>query len=138
MNSTQKKIISIWLYSGLILVLVMVVIGGITRLTHSGLSMVEWKLIGGTIPPLNETDWQEAFTKYQQFPEYQEINKGMSLTEFKVIFFWEYLHRLLGRIIGVVFIIPFFSLSKMLIKYTSHYKGSKVPFVTIFTCAYLP
>ena len=107
MNSNKKKIISIWLYSGLILVVVMVVIGGITRLTHSGLSMVEWKLIGGTIPPLNETDWQEAFTKYQQFPEYQKINKEMSLTEFKVIFFWEYLHRLLGRIIGLVFIIPF-------------------------------
>ena len=107
MNSNKKKIISIWLYSGLILVVAMVVIGGITRLTHSGLSMVEWKLIGGTIPPLNETSWQEAFTKYQQFPEYQKINKGMSLPQFKVIFFWEYLHRLLGRIIGVVFIIPF-------------------------------
>ena len=107
MNFRQKKIISLWLYSGLILVVAMVVIGGITRLTHSGLSMVEWKLIGGTIPPLNETDWQEAFTKYQQFPEYQKINKEISLTEFKVIFFWEYLHRLLGRIIGLVFIIPF-------------------------------
>ncbi len=85
----------------------MVLIGGITRLTHSGLSMVEWKLIGGTIPPLNETDWQETFSKYQQFPEYQKINKGMNLSEFKAIFFWEYLHRLLGRLIGLVFIIPF-------------------------------
>ena len=90
MNLRQKKIISLWLYSGLILVVAMVLIGGITRLTHSGLSMVEWKLIGGTIPPLNETDWQEAFTKYQQFPEYQKINKGMTLPEFKTIFFWEY------------------------------------------------
>ena len=84
----------------------MVLIGGITRLTHSGLSIVEWKLIGGTIPPLNETDWQEAFTKYQQFSEYQKINKNMILSEFKVIFFWEYIHRLLGRIIGLVFAIP--------------------------------
>jgi cytochrome c oxidase assembly protein subunit 15 len=85
----------------------MIIIGGITRLTHSGLSMVEWKLIGGTIPPLNENQWHETFTKYQQFPEYKKINTGMSLSEFKAIFFWEYLHRLLGRVIGLIFIIPF-------------------------------
>ena len=107
MNSRQKKIISLWLYSGLFLVIAMVLIGGITRLTHSGLSIVEWKLISGAIPPLNETEWQDTFTKYQQFPEYQKINTDMSLTEFKSIFFWEYLHRLLGRLIGVVFIVPF-------------------------------
>ena len=107
MNSRQKKIISLWLYSGLFLVIAMVLIGGITRLTHSGLSMVEWKLIGGTIPPLNETTWQETFSKYQQFPEYQKINKNMILSEFKAIFFWEYIHRLLGRLIGLAFIIPF-------------------------------
>ena len=69
--------------------------------------MVEWKLIGGTIPPLNDIQWQETFEKYQQFPEYQKINTGMNLSEFKSIFFWEYLHRLLGRLIGLVFIIPF-------------------------------
>jgi len=69
--------------------------------------MVEWKLIGGTIPPLNENQWQETFTKYQQFPEYKKINTGMSLSEFKAIFFWEYLHRLFGRLIGLIFIIPF-------------------------------
>ena len=107
MNSTQKKIISIWLYSGLLLVIAMVLIGGVTRLTNSGLSMVEWKLIGGIIPPLNETAWQETFSKYQQFPEYQKINKDMILSEFKAIFFWEYIHRLLGRLIGLVFFIPF-------------------------------
>ena len=107
MNSRQNKIISLWLYSGLFLVIAMVLIGGITRLTHSGLSIVEWKLISGAIPPLNETEWQDTFTKYQQFPEYQKINTDMSLTEFKSIFFWEYLHRLLGRLIGVVFIVPF-------------------------------
>ena len=107
MNSRQKKIISLWLYSGLFLVIAMVLIGGITRLTHSGLSIVEWKLISGAIPPLNETEWQDTFTKYQQFPEYQKINTDMSLAEFKSIFFWEYLHRLLGRLIGVVFIVPF-------------------------------
>ena len=107
MNTQQKRITTTWLYSGLVLIALMIIIGGITRLTHSGLSMVEWKLIGGTIPPLNETQWQETFEKYQQFPEYQKINTGMSLSEFKSIFFWEYLHRLLGRLIGLVFIIPF-------------------------------
>ena len=107
MKTIQKRIIRNWLYSGLLLIALMVIIGGITRLTHSGLSMVEWKLIGGTIPPLNNLQWQETFEKYQQFPEYQKINKNMQLAEFKVIFFWEYLHRLLGRLIGLVFIIPF-------------------------------
>lgn len=107
MNTKQRKYVTIWLYSGLFLVALMVIIGGITRLTQSGLSMVEWKLIGGTLPPLNELEWQETFAKYQQFPEYQKINKGMQLAEFKMIFFWEYLHRLLGRLIGLVFMIPF-------------------------------
>lgn len=107
MKTIQKRIIRNWLYSGLLLIALMVIIGGITRLTHSGLSMVEWKLIEGTIPPLNNLQWQETFEKYQQFPEYQKINKNMQLAEFKVIFFWEYLHRLLGRLIGLVFIIPF-------------------------------
>jgi cytochrome c oxidase assembly protein subunit 15 len=108
MNTTQKRIVTYWLYLGLFLVGLMIIIGGITRLTHSGLSMVEWRLIGGTIPPLNETQWQETFTKYQQFPEYKKINTGMSLSQFKAIFFWEYLHRLFGRLIGLTFIIPFF------------------------------
>ena len=107
MKTKQKRIITTWLYAGLLLIALMVIIGGITRLTHSGLSMVEWKLIGGAIPPLNDIQWQETFSNYQQFPEYQKINKGMGLSEFKSIFFWEYLHRLLGRLIGIVFIIPF-------------------------------
>ena len=102
MKTVQKRIIRNWLYSGLFLVALMVIIGGITRLTHSGLSMVEWKLVGGAIPPLNDVQWQETFEKYQQFPEYQKINTSMQLAEFKVIFFWEYLHRLLGRLIGLV------------------------------------
>ena len=107
MNAIQKKYTTIWLYSGLILVALMVIIGGITRLTQSGLSMVDWNLISGTIPPLNDVEWQETFAKYQQFPEYQKVNNGMKLAEFKMIFFWEYLHRLLGRVIGLVFIFPF-------------------------------
>ena len=84
----------------------MVVVGGITRLTHSGLSIVEWQPIVGTLPPLSETAWQETFAKYQLTPEYQQVNKGMSLAEFKGIFWWEYFHRLLGRLIGVVFLVP--------------------------------
>ncbi|MDC0204874.1 COX15/CtaA family protein [Flavobacteriales bacterium] len=107
MKSKEKRIITTWLYTGLVLIALMVIIGGITRLTHSGLSMVEWKLIDGVIPPLNELQWQETFEKYQQFPEYQKINTGMKIDQFKLIFFWEYIHRLLGRLIGIVFIIPF-------------------------------
>jgi len=89
------------------MVAVMVVIGGITRLTHSGLSMTDWKLIMGMIPPLNELEWQVAFDQYKQFPEYQKVNTHFTLSEFKSIFFWEYLHRFIGRLIGIVFIVPF-------------------------------
>ena len=105
-NHPHKSIVY-WLFTGCVLIALMVVIGGITRLTHSGLSMTDWKLISGTIPPLNEVQWEEAFEQYKLFPEYQKVNKGMSISEFKFIFFWEYLHRLMGRIIGLVFIIPF-------------------------------
>ncbi|MBP9152523.1 MAG: COX15/CtaA family protein [Flavobacteriales bacterium] len=97
----------LWLAAGAIMVAGMVLIGGITRLTHSGLSITEWKLIMGTIPPLNDADWNEVFEQYQQFPEYQKVNSHFTLSEFKSIFFWEYLHRLIGRMIGMVFIIPF-------------------------------
>ncbi len=86
----------------------MVVIGGITRLTHSGLSMVEWNPIIGSIPPMSYADWQIPFDKYKQTPEYQIINNQFSLEEFKSIYWWEYIHRFLGRTIGVVFLIPFF------------------------------
>ncbi len=103
----QHKPIVYWLLSGCFLIFLMVVIGGITRLTHSGLSMTDWNLLMGAIPPLNETQWQEAFEQYKQFPEYQIVNTHFTLNEFKQIFFWEYLHRLIGRIIGVVFIVPF-------------------------------
>jgi cytochrome c oxidase assembly protein subunit 15 len=85
----------------------MVIIGGITRLTNSGLSIVEWKLIMGAMPPSSDSEWQETFSKYQQFPEYQQINKDYTLADFKSIFWWEYMHRLIGRLIGVVFLIPF-------------------------------
>lgn len=105
-NNTNKPII-IWLLSGCLLIFLMVIIGGITRLTNSGLSMVDWKLIMGAIPPIGEEAWQKTFEQYQQFPEYQMVNYHFTLAEFKSIFFWEYFHRLLGRLIGLVFIIPF-------------------------------
>lgn len=99
--------ISRWLQLGAFLVFVMVMIGGITRLTGSGLSITDWNLIMGAVPPLNEADWIAAFEQYKQFPEFQQVNYRMNLSEFKQIFFWEYLHRLIGRILGIIFIIPF-------------------------------
>ncbi len=107
MSSKRNKPVLIWLITGAVLVAFMVVLGGITRLTNSGLSIVEWKLIMGTIPPLSEAEWQSTFEKYQQFPEYQKTNYNYSVNDFKSIFWWEYLHRLLGRIIGIVFLLPF-------------------------------
>ena len=85
----------------------MVVVGGITRLTHSGLSISNYKLISGTIPPIGDVEWQEAFDLYKQYPEYQKLNSGMSIEDFKDIYFWEWIHRVLGRFIGVVFLLPF-------------------------------
>jgi heme a synthase len=85
----------------------MVVIGGVTRLTHSGLSMTEWQPLIGAIPPVNESQWDQVFRAYQQTPEYLKINRGMTLEEFKGIFWWEYVHRLLGRSIGAAFLVPF-------------------------------
>jgi heme a synthase len=102
-----RKEIIIWLLTGCLLIAAMVVIGGITRLTGSGLSITEWKLIRGTIPPKNEQQWQEEFDNYKQIPQYVKLNYHYTLDDFKKIFFWEYIHRLLGRIIGIVFIVPF-------------------------------
>lgn len=106
LNSDKKKVV-IWLLSGCLLIFLMVVIGGITRLTGSGLSITEWNVVMGAIPPLNEQAWQEAFDKYKQIPQYQKLNYDFELSDFKEIFFWEYLHRLIGRTIGMVFLLPF-------------------------------
>lgn len=103
----SNKPVIIWLYIGAFLVASMIVVGGITRLTESGLSMVEWKLIMGSLPPGSESEWQEMFDKYKEFPEYQQINYDFTLEEFKSIFWWEYIHRVLGRFIGIVFLVPF-------------------------------
>lgn len=107
MTPTDKRHLRIWYWSGAALVFLILIIGGITRLTGSGLSMTDWKPIMGAIPPITEAQWDDAFEKYKQFPEYQLNNRGMSLSEFQFIFFWEYLHRMAGRLIGLVFIIPF-------------------------------
>ena len=103
----ENRPIILWLISGCLLIFIMVIIGGITRLTDSGLSMVNWSLFMGTIPPINEVEWQETFKLYQQSPEFQKVNFNYTLSEFKSIFFWEYLHRMIGRLLGLVFIIPF-------------------------------
>jgi len=97
----------IWLIAGCLLVFMMVIVGGITRLTDSGLSMVDWNLFSGAIPPINQAEWIETFNQYKQYPEYQKQNFMFTLSEFKTIFFWEYIHRILGRFIGIVFIVPF-------------------------------
>lgn len=104
--SARPRAMAIWLLSVAALVFVMIVVGGITRLTESGLSITEWKPVTGVIPPLDEGDWQEAFDKYREIPEYQQLKRGMSMAEFKFIFFWEWVHRLLGRMIGVAFAAP--------------------------------
>jgi heme a synthase len=108
--------VRLWLYGIAALVFFMVIVGGATRLTDSGLSITEWQPLLGAIPPLNEADWAEAFGKYQRIPEYQLQNKGMSLEDFKFIYWWEWAHRFLGRVIGVAFAAPFiyFALARKL------------------------
>ncbi len=116
----DNKAVIYWLLTGCILIFIMVVVGGITRLTHSGLSISNYKLISGTIPPMNEVEWNEAFELYKQYPEYQKLNNHFTLEDFKDIYFWEWIHRVIGRFIGLVFIIPFiyFLIRKQLSKLT--------------------
>lgn len=99
--------VTVWLSTGCVLIALMVVIGGITRLTESGLSITEWKLVTGALPPMNETDWQAEFDAYKRIPEYALVNSDMDLDGFKEIYFWEYLHRNWGRLMGLVFAVPF-------------------------------
>jgi heme a synthase len=103
----RRRYIRMWFFAIAAVTLCVVLVGGVTRLTFSGLSMVEWDPIMGVIPPITDAQWQTYFEKYQQFPEYQKIRAGMTVHEFKFIFFWEYLHRVLARAIGIVFLIPF-------------------------------
>jgi heme a synthase len=95
-----------WLIAGLVMIFFQVVIGGVTRLTGSGLSITKWEIVTGTLPPLNAAQWEEAFELYRATPQYQKINEGMSMGEFKFIYFWEYFHRLWARLMGLVFLLP--------------------------------
>ena len=109
MQSIDKKIDNLfykWLLLTFLMVFVMVVVGGLTRLTNSGLSITEWELFSGILPPLNKEDWNYYFSLYKEIPQYQLLNSNMSLQEFKVIFYWEYIHRILGRLLGLIFLIP--------------------------------
>ncbi len=99
--------IRVWLFAVAALVFLMVSVGGATRLTGSGLSITEWQPIVGTLPPLSDADWQDAFAKYRQIPQYEHVNRGMSLEAFKFIYWWEWTHRLLGRLVGAAFLLPF-------------------------------
>lgn len=107
MERSTRTRVAAWLFACCALLFAMIVIGGITRLTRSGLSIVEWQPIVGTLPPLSEAEWMEIFEKYRLTPEYKQVNFGMSLDDFKGIFWWEYIHRLLGRLIGLAFFIPY-------------------------------
>src|SRR2546423_4983427 len=103
----SDRAVAIWLFAIAALIALMVVIGGLTRLTGSGLSITEWQPVTGVIPPLNQADWQAEFAKYQGTPQYELLNRGIGLAAFKSIYLWEWTHRLVGRILGVVFIVPF-------------------------------
>ncbi|MGB3005143.1 MAG: COX15/CtaA family protein [Chitinophagaceae bacterium] len=106
-NSRSSKPIAIWLLAGVIMIIIQVLLGGITRLTGSGLSITEWKPIMGTLPPMNDQDWSIAFEKYKQIAQYKFVNAHFDLGDFKFIYFWEWFHRLWARLIAVAFAIPF-------------------------------
>ena len=106
-TSLSLRPVTNWLIAGAVMIACMVVLGGITRLTGSGLSITEWKPIMGALPPMNEAEWNVAFEKYKAIPEYQLVNQHLDLPGFKGIFFWEYMHRNWGRLMGLVFAVPF-------------------------------
>ena len=106
MPIARPRAIANWLFFVAFLVFFMVVVGGITRLTESGLSITEWKPVSGAIPPLSAADWQAAFDAYKRVPQYAAIHDGMTMAQFQFIFFWEWVHRLLGRVIGLAFALP--------------------------------
>jgi cytochrome c oxidase assembly protein subunit 15 len=107
LKKEYSNIVKYWLYLLLFLLIVIVAVGGLTRLTNSGLSITEWEVISGIFPPFNNKDWYESFNLYKKIPQYYLVNKNISLAEFKIIYYWEYFHRLLGRLFGLIFLIPF-------------------------------
>ena len=108
LNQKYYYSIMVWLITITVMVFLIIVIGGLTRLTDSGLSMVDWRPLLGTIPPLNDNDWMKVFSDYKLSPEFLYVNQNMTLNEFKYIFWWEWFHRFFARLIGVFFILPFF------------------------------
>ena len=112
-NKLINKYISYWLLVIFIIVSIMIIVGGLTRLTDSGLSITEWELFSGILPPLNSSQWENYFNLYKKIPEYQLQNYSMSLDEFKVIFWWEFIHRFLGRLTGIVFLKPILIVKKI-------------------------
>ena len=110
-NAAIDRPVAWWLAGVAVMVFLMIVIGGITRLTESGLSMVEWRPLIGWLPPMSEPEWYRVFSLYQDSPEYQKVNTWMTIDDFKNIFFWEYLHRVWGRLIGIAFALPFIVLA---------------------------
>ena len=136
MLSNDKKINNLflyWLTSSLILVFFIIIVGGLTRLTNSGLSITEWELFKGILPPLTESSWKIYFEKYKEIPQFKLLNYNMNINQFKIIFYWEYFHRILARLIGLFFLLPliFFYFSKKISKY--HIKNCNVIF--FFNCS---
>ncbi|MFZ5669886.1 MAG: COX15/CtaA family protein [Pseudomonadota bacterium] len=107
LRSDRSRPVAVWLLAVAALVVAMVVVGGATRLTGSGLSITEWRPVTGAVPPMSDRGWEDAFARYRQIPQYRQVNRGMSLPEFKRIYWWEWTHRLLGRLVGAAFAIPF-------------------------------
>ncbi|MBL7732250.1 MAG: COX15/CtaA family protein, partial [Chitinophagaceae bacterium] len=107
LTQRSSKPIAIWLLIGVGMIIIQILLGGITRLTGSGLSITEWNVVTGTLPPMNEQQWAVEFAKYKQTPQYNLLNYSFTLKDFKFIFFWEWFHRFWARLIGVVFLIPF-------------------------------
>lgn len=107
LKADRSRAVAVWLFSVAVLVLVMVMVGGATRLTDSGLSITEWRPVTGAIPPLSDAGWASEFDKYKAIPQYKYVNQGMSLAEFQTIYWWEWIHRFLGRLVGLVYAGPF-------------------------------
>ena len=107
LRSDRSRPVAVWLFIVAALVLAMVVVGGATRLTDSGLSITQWKPVTGALPPMSAQDWADEFALYKAIPQYQQVNKGMTLEAFKAIYWWEWSHRLLGRLVGAAFALPF-------------------------------
>ena len=105
--SKKSRPVAIWLLVGVFMIIVQIILGGITRLTDSGLSITEWQPLLGAVPPTSQAEWNQAFEKYQQIAQYKHLHSYFTLDDFKSIFFWEWMHRVWGRLIGIVFLIPF-------------------------------